>query len=150
TRDRLVPIFRNGTIYYIYVPGDVGGTVHFRSPVIEQDGSGDTVNVFYDGTIKGATNITLEGFKKFDLAQIAADPNFVGVTIDEDGRVVLDVGAIAGDGQLNFLADYGDGTLVQFVQDFDISAANGQLGSLLDSGVFHEAPGMELDYSGDI
>ncbi|MBV9570043.1 MAG: filamentous hemagglutinin family protein [Alphaproteobacteria bacterium] len=149
TRDRLVPVFRNGTVYYIYVPGDFGGTVHFRSSVIEQE-DGDTVNVFYDGTIKGATNITLEGFKKFDLEQIAADPNFVGVTIDENGRVVLDVGAKGSDGQINWLADYGDGTLVQFVQDFDISAANGQLGSLIDSGVFHEAPGMELDYSGDI
>ncbi len=149
TADRLVPLYYNGTLYYTYVPGDVGGIVHFRSPVIEQD-SGDTVNVYYDGAINGARSIILEGFKKFDLAQIAADPDFVGVTINDKGQVVLDLGAIGEDGQLNFLADYGDGTLVQFVQDFDISASDGQLGDLINSDVFHEDPGMELDYSGDI
>ncbi|HEX3943501.1 MAG TPA: filamentous hemagglutinin N-terminal domain-containing protein, partial [Rhizomicrobium sp.] len=150
TRDRLVPMTRDGTVYYTYVPGDVGGTVHFRSPVIEQDDGSDTVNVFYDGTIDGATSVVLEGFKKFDLAEIAADPDFVGVTINDKGQAVLDLGATGEDGQLNFLADYGDGSLVQFVQDFDISDANGQLGSLTSSKVFHEDPGMELDYSGDI
>jgi hypothetical protein len=100
----------------------------------------------------GASQIVLQGFERFDLAKIAADKDrFVGVTIDPDtGDAILDVGAVAGAGQSNFLADYGDGTLVQFVQDFDISAANGQLGSLTSSAVFHERPGMELDYSGDI
>ncbi|MBV9064090.1 MAG: hypothetical protein JOY77_14355, partial [Alphaproteobacteria bacterium] len=150
TGDRLVPMLHDGTMYYTYVPGDVGGTVHFRSPVIEQDDGGDTVNVFYDGTINGARSIVLEGFKEFDLEKIAEDPNFVGVTINDKGQIVLDVGATGTDGQLNFLADYGDGTLVQFVQDFDISAANGHLGDLTSSKVFHEDPGMELDYSGDI
>ncbi len=72
------------------------------------------------------------------------------MTINGQGQAVLDLGAAAGTGQENFLADYGDGTLVQFVQDFDISAANGQLGALASSAVFHERPGMELDYSGDI
>jgi filamentous hemagglutinin family protein len=147
--DRLVPILRNGKTYYIFAPADVGGSVEFRAPVI--DGSdGETVNVFYDGTIDGASQIVLQGFERFDLAKIAADPDFVGVTINDAGQAVLDVGAVAGTGQSNFLADYGNGTLVQFVQDFDISAANGQLGSLTSSAVFHERPGMELDYSGDI
>jgi len=147
--DRMVPIQRNGTTYYMYAPADVGGTVEFRAPVIE-GANGDTVNVFYDGTIKGASEIVLQGFEQFDLAKIAADQDFVGVTINDSGQVVLDVGAVAGAGQSNFLADYANGTLVQFVQDFDISAANGQLGSLASSAVFHERPGMELDYSGDI
>ncbi|HWA03364.1 MAG TPA: filamentous hemagglutinin family protein [Rhizomicrobium sp.] len=149
TGDRLVPIIHNGTTYYAYVPADVGGTVDFRAPVIEQDGA-DDVNVFYSGDIKGAREVVVQGFERFDLAQIAADPNFVGVTINEDGQAVLDVGAEAGDGQANFLADYADGSLVQFIQDFDISAADGHLGALTSMDVFHERPGMELDYSGDI
>jgi hypothetical protein len=148
--DRLVPMTRNGTVYYTYVAGDIGGTVHFRAPVIQQPDGSDTVNVFYSGTIDGASSVVLEGFKRFDLAAIAADHNFVGVTIDDQGQAVLDVGAVAGAGQSNFLADDADGTLVQFVQGFDISAANGHLGSLASSAVFHEQPGMELDYSGNI
>ena len=146
---RMVPITRNGKTYYMYAPADVGGSVEFRAPVIDGN-NGETVNVFYDGTIKGASEIVLQGFERFDLAKIAADPNFVGVTINDSGQAVLDVGAESGQGQSNFLADYANGTLVQFVQDFDISAANGQLGSLTSSAVFHERPGMELDYSGDI
>jgi len=147
--DRMVPIVRNGKTYYIYAPADVGGSVQFRAPVIDGN-NGETVNVFFDGTVKGASEIVLQGFERFDLAKIAADPNFVGVTINDSGQAVLDVGAESGQGQSNFLADYANGTLVQFVQDFDISAANGQLGSLTSSAVFHERPGMELDYSGDI
>ena len=149
--DRLVPILRNGKTYYVFAPADVGGSVEFRAPVID-GGNGETVNVFYDGTIDGASQIVLQGFERFDLAKIAAETDrFVGVSIDPNtGNAILDVGAVAGSGQSNFLADYGNGTLVQFVQDFDISAANGQLGSLTSSAAFHARPGMELDYSGDI
>lgn len=150
--DRLVPIVHNGTTYYMYVAGDVGGTVDFRAPIIES-GEGDDVNLFYNATgdaIVGASAIVVQAFKRFDLAAIAADPNFVGVTIDDQGRAVLDLGAEAGTGQLNWLAQNGDGTLVQFIQDFDISAAESHLGSLVGMDAFHERPGMELDYSGDI
>ena len=48
------------------------------------------------------------------------------------------------------LADYGVGTLVQFVRDFDISAAYAGLGGLAAQGNFHARPGMELNYAGDI
>ncbi|MBV9992137.1 MAG: filamentous hemagglutinin family protein [Alphaproteobacteria bacterium] len=150
TGDRLVPVVHNGTTYYIYVPSDMGGTVDFRAPVIEQAGA-DDVNVFFSGNVVGASQISVQAFKKFDLAAIAADPDFVGVVIDGNGRAVLDLGAHNG---TNFLADYADGSLVQFVQDFDVSAADGHLGGLVTdeamSKVFHERPGMELDYDGDI
>ncbi|HWA92167.1 MAG TPA: filamentous hemagglutinin family protein [Rhizomicrobium sp.] len=150
--DRLVPIKHNGKTYYLYVAGDVGGTVDFRAPLIESD-DGDDVNVLYNGTdqsIVGASSIVVQAFKRFDLAEIAANPDFVGVTINEDGQAVLDVGADAGAGQLNWLADLGAGTLVDFIQNFDISAADAHLGALTGMDAFHERPGMELDYSGDI
>ena len=146
--DRLVPQLRNGVLYYTYVQGDQGGTLSLRAPIVEQAG-GDTVNVAFAGTVSGARSIVLEGSKRFDLATIAADPHFSGVKINARGRAVLDLAA-SGHGRINFLADDAPGTLVSFVQDFDISASYGTLGGLASSAVFHARPGMELDYSGDI
>lgn len=148
--DRLVPSIRNGTVYYTYVRGDSGGVVHFRAPLLERAG-GDGVNVFYSGSISGARGIVLEAFKAFDLGQIANDPNFTGVTLNADGQVVLDLGQTA-DGRSNWLADDASGSLVEFVQTFDLSGAtgSGQLGDLTTSPVFHARPGMDLGYDGDI
>jgi filamentous hemagglutinin family protein len=132
----------------IHVGGGEGGKVTLRAPVIEQPGT-DTVNVGFAGNITGAREIVLEGYKSFDLAALAADPNFVGVTINGAGQAELDLAATTA-GKLNVLADYGAGTLVEFVQDFDISAAYGALSGLADDENFHARPGMELNHSGDI
>jgi len=148
TGDRLVPTTRNGVTYATYVQGDQGGTVHFRAPLIEQAGA-DTVNVSYAGQITGAREIVLEAYKTFDLATIAANAGYTGVTINADGKAVLDVAARAA-GRLNWLADRGEGTLVSFVQDFDVSGANASLGDLAMSEVFHARAGMDLTHAGDI
>ena len=132
----------------IDVAGGEGGKVTLRAPVIDQPGA-DTVNVSYAGSIVGAREIVLEGYKRFDLAALAANANYVGVTINGNGQAVLDLAATAA-GKLNVLADYGSGTLVEFVRDFDISAAYGALGGLASQANFHARPGMELDYAGDI
>jgi len=149
TEARLVPTTNDGVVDYTYVAGDTGGTVNFRAPIVESAG-GETVNVSYAGDIEGASAIVLEGFERFELGTIAGDPNFVGVTINSLGQAVLDVGAIAGAGQANFLADNAPGTLVNFVQNFDISASYGNLGGLASQADFSARPGMELDYAGDI
>jgi len=149
TQARLIPITLNGAVYYYFVPADVGGQVNFRLPVI-QGGGGETVNMYYAGNIEGASSIVLQGFERWNLADIANDPNFVGVTINSDGQAVLDVSAQAGTGQLNFLADDGAGTVANFIQNFDISASYGNLGNLTSMSNFHARPGVELDYSGDI
>ncbi|MEI9930395.1 MAG: hypothetical protein WDM89_07525 [Rhizomicrobium sp.] len=150
TGDRLVPVVHNGKTYYIYVAGDVGGTVDFRAPVITDPNGSEDVNVFYNGQIEGASDIIVQGFEKFDLQQIASDPNFVGVTINDQGQAVLDLGATGTGDQVNWLSGEGAGTLVDFIHNFDISSADSHLGNLTSSGVFNERPGMELDYSGDI
>ena len=116
----------------IDVAGGEGGKVTLRAPVIEQPGA-DTVNVAFAGSIAGAREIVLEGYKRFDLASLANNPNFVGVTINGSGQAELDLAATAA-GKLNVLADYGAGTLVEFVRDFDISAAYGALGGLAGAG----------------
>lgn len=135
----------------IDVAGGEGGKVTLRAPVIEQPGA-DTVNVSFAGAIAGAREIVLEGYKSFDLAQFANNSNYVGVTVSTvngRSRAELDLAAMAA-GKLNVLAEYGAGTLVEFVRDFDISAAYGALGGLAAQANFHARPGMELNYAGDI
>lgn len=135
----------------IDVAGGEGGKVTLRAPVIEQAGA-DTVNVSFAGAIAGAREIVLEGYRSFDLAQLANNSNYVGVTVSTvNGRnqAELDLAATAA-GKLNVLAEYGAGTLVEFVRDFDISAAYGALGGLSSQANFHARPGMELNYAGDI
>ncbi len=144
---RLVPMTMNGTTYYMFVPGDVGGTVNFRLPVVVQNGA-ETVRMDYAGNIEGASAIDLVGFERWNLADIADDSNFVGVTI-QDGAAVLDVGATEA-GKVNFLADNASGTVVNFIQNFNISADYRNLGGLASQAGFNARPGVELDYSGDI
>ncbi|RJF86536.1 hypothetical protein D3874_05460 [Oleomonas cavernae] len=160
--DRLVRLWRNGELYYQYVQGDLGGTVRFRAPVIEQAGA-DTVNVAVAdaASIVGARTIALEAFKRWDLAQVAAGGAFKGVTLDEaTGTITLDVSAgldtAKPDGTMttvsgvNFLGDDAPGTLVEFVQDFDLSGSDAQLGGLAEQDNFHALPGIELAYDGNI
>lgn len=132
----------------IDVAGGEGGKVTLRAPVIEQPGA-DKVNVSFAGAINGAREIVLEGYKRFDLATLASDPRFVGVTVNSSGKVELDLAAVAA-GKLNVLADYGAGTLVEFVRDLDISAGYADLGGLTSQSNFHARAGMELNYTGDI
>ena len=143
--NRLVPIY--GTSAYSYVAADQGGTVTFRAPVIQQTG-GDTVNVTYNGAVNGAASIVLEGYQQWDLAAVAANSAYTGVRI-VNGQAVLDLSA-TGAGQVNFLAGNGQGTLADFIQNFNISSAYASLHGLASQANFHARPGVELDYSGDI
>jgi filamentous hemagglutinin family protein len=146
TQNRLVPLDRTDGTYDTFVAGDVGGTVTFRAPVIVQTG-GDTVNVAVQGSVQGASSVVLEGFQHFDLNTLASNPNYVGVKIAND-TATLDLGA-TGPGQINALGDV-NGPVVQFVQNFDVSADYGALGGLAASPNFHARPGVQLDYSGNI
>ncbi|HUO99045.1 MAG TPA: filamentous hemagglutinin family protein [Rhizomicrobium sp.] len=148
TGDRMVPVVKDGVTYYTYVEADQGGVVHFRLPVSDT-AAGETVKLFVGGTVAGARSIVVEGFKHFDLASVAADARFVGVTVNSAGQAVLDTAAAAA-GKSNFLADLASGTLVDFVQNFDISASKSQFAGLWSSSQFHAQPGMELDYAGNI
>ncbi|HEX4160229.1 MAG TPA: filamentous hemagglutinin N-terminal domain-containing protein, partial [Rhizomicrobium sp.] len=152
TMARLVPMTMNGTTYYTYVPGDVGGTVNFRLPVVEQNGV-ETVRMDYAGDIEGASAIDLVGFERWNLQDIAEDQNYVGVTVQTvngQQQAVIDIAAQAGQGQQNFFADNGAGTLVNFIQNFNISADYKNLGGLASQANFNARPGVELDYAGDI
>lgn len=129
---------------YTIVEADKAGTLTLRAPLVS---SGDSVNVNFAGTLLGSPrDISLIGYKRFDLGAVAADPlGFTGVTIS-NGVATLDPGA-AGN---NFLAAEAEGTLPTFIQSFDISGVNGQLGALTGEANFHERPGVELAYEGDI
>ena len=146
--NRLVPIAgTTGGNSYTYVSADQGGTVTLAAPVVQQQ-SGATVNVAVQGSVSGASSIVLEGFQTWNLATVAADSAYTGVSI-VNGQAVLDLSASA-QGKLNFLADNGPGTLAQFIQNFNISDDYGNLGGLATQANFHARPGVQLDYTGDI
>ncbi len=160
--DRLVQLLRGADTDYQYVQGDVGGQVTLRAPVVD-NGGGDTVNVSVASasSIKGASSVTLEGFKSWDLAAIAASGAYSGVTYDAaTNTITLDAGAdldtanndgtVTTVGGVNLLGDAGAGTVVDFVQNFDISRAYGNLGGLASQGNFHAAAGVDLAFSGNI
>ncbi len=147
--NRLVPTAGvAGGSSYTYVSADQGGTVMFEAPVVQQPNGGDTVAVGVQGSVTGASSIVLEGFQTWNLGTVASNNAYTGVSI-VNGQAVLDLGA-SSPGKLNFLADNGPGTIVQFVQDFDIRDSYGGLGGLASQAVFHARPGVQLDYTGDI
>lgn len=137
----------NQVTAYTFVEADQGGALTLRAPVISRPGS-DTVNINFAGTASGARTVTIEGYHRYDLGAIAADPAFSGVTV-VNNIATLDVGAVV-PGQTNFLSDNAPGTIVDFVRNFDISAVRAGLGSLTSMAGYHEKPGVDLDYAGDI
>ncbi len=147
TGNRLAPMSGGLGGDYNYVAADQGGSVTFRAPVIDSGGV-ETVNIGFGGLVRGASSIALEGYQQWNLADLAADPDYVGVTI-VNGQAVLDLSATAA-GKINPLTDLGTGTIVQFVQNFDVSADYAALGGLAGQANFHARPGVELDYGGDI
>ncbi len=143
--NRLVQLPRSNGTYYSYVAGDTGGSVTFRAPMVS-DGGADTVRVTVAGSVVGASSVVLEGFQRWNLATVAADPAYDGVEI-VGGQAELNVAA-ADAGTVNFLG--ADGPLAQFIQTFDVSADYGALGGLAAQSNFHAQPGVELDYSGGV
>jgi hypothetical protein len=143
---RVVTLSSSGGSAYTYVPGDAGGDLLLRAPAIEQNGA-TTVNVSFAGVVKGADSVVLEGFKHYDLGAVADSGAYVGVS-RSGGQIVLDLSQTGG--QPNFLADDASGTLVDFIQSFDLSAATPRLGMLPALAGFSARPGVQLDYSGDV
>ena len=157
--NRLVRIMRGGVVNYAYVEGDQGGIVRFRAPVV--NGNTMNVNVASSASVSGARAVELEGFKRWDLATVVASGLYTGVTrnlatdtITLDLRAGLDTanpdGTRATVAGLNFLGDKGAGTVIEFVQGFDVSAAYGNLGGLASQVNFAARPGVELKHDGNI
>jgi filamentous hemagglutinin family protein len=146
--DRLVTLSRDGANDYSLVQGDQGGSVLFREPAIDA-GGGESVNIVFNGAVQGATAVTVEGFQRYDLGAIAASGAYAGVSLASN-QVVLDTTAVGTVATPNFLTDNAPGTLVNFIQSFDLSAARTKLGGLTSLAGFSEQPGVELDYSGAV
>lgn len=129
---------------YSYVEPDTGGTVTFRAPVI--GASHDKVALSQLGTIVGADSVQLEAFQRYDLDALADSGLYTGITRTADGAISLDL-SVTGANPLTTGFTLADGTssLVQFIQDFDISTVDG---SSLDG--IRLRPGVELVSTGDI
>lgn len=149
TTGRLVQVVKNGVTDYTYVAPDQGGTVSFRAPVSGGD-SAETLNVGVAGVVTGASSIVLEGYKAYDLGAIAKSGQFTGVTVDPATGVTLNTATAGTTGRPNFLADNAPGTLVDYIQTFNVSADYANLGGLASQANFHARPGVELDYSGGV
>jgi len=146
---RTDPRTLNQTTAYTFVEGDQGGKLTLRAPVVTNGGI-QSVDVDFAGTVSGARDVSIEGYRRYDLATITANGAFTGVSVDAVGNVAtLDLAASA-PGRTNFLAVAAPGTLVDFIQNFDISASRSRLGSLSTLASYHERPGVELSYAGDI
>jgi filamentous hemagglutinin family protein len=161
TVNRIVRL-ANGAGYH-YVAADIAGTLTLRAPVIDGGAGPQTVQIGVESaaSVIGAGRVEIEGFRRWDLARVADSGLYAGVTRDAatatvtlDARTDLDPanddGTRSEDGGVNFLGDEAPGTLPDFVQTFDISAAYAGLGGLAEDPAFHARPGLDLAYEGGI
>lgn len=161
--DRLVRLMRNGVANYTYVQGDEGGTLAFRAPVVGNGSGADTLQTFVASaqSVVGAKTVDLVGFRRWDLEKVATSGLYKGVKYDAaTNTVTLDVaedldkarpdGTLESVGGKNFLGDEGSGTIADFVQKYDVSAAYANLGGLAERANFHSRPGIDLAHTGNI
>ena len=137
------PQTRLESTFFRLASGDLGGTVSFRAPLL----AGNRVAFDNAGTVTGASSLSLEAFRRFDLDSIAAQDRFSGVSVRvafPADFIVLDPGASMA-GKANFLTDMAAGTLPDFIRNFSITAASGT--SLAG---YRLRPGVELTSTGDI
>ncbi|MBC7519841.1 MAG: filamentous hemagglutinin family protein [Sandarakinorhabdus sp.] len=139
----------NDTLTYNYAQSDTGGIVAFRAPVVLDGAQNQTVNIAYAGSIAGAREISVEGFRTYDLSAMANAGGCAGadICINALGQAVLDLNAAP---KTNRLASTAAGSIPDFIRKFDLSASATGLGALAADPVFHARPGVELAYAGDI
>ncbi len=150
---RLVELNRSTGSDYTYVAADLGGTVTFRAPVVSGP-TGETVNVTVGGALVGDRSVVLQGYKTWNLADLASNPAYVGVTV-ANNTATLDLSATGPDAvnALGVTIDpttgaVTDGPIVSFIQKFNKTVTLPR--SLAGLANFHAQPGVELDYSGNI
>jgi filamentous hemagglutinin family protein len=145
TGPRLVPMSRTDGTYYTYVPGDSGGTVTFRAPVLGVGTSMETMNVAVQGAVTGASSVVLDGFYRVRLGDDAGEP---GVSVSyATNTATLTAGTAS---QVDNVLSGTNGAVVQFVQSFNVSSIYGQLGGLASLSTFSAHPEVELDFQGNI
>jgi filamentous hemagglutinin family protein len=124
-------------------PGDRGGTVSYRAPVLADN----SVAITADGTVTGAREQVIEGYRRFDLDTIASSGQFSGVALlsgPSGTTVTLDAGAVSA-GKANFLGDLGLGTIPEFIRNFSITDSSGNPFSR-----YRLRPGVELNSANGI
>lgn len=127
-------------VYRVAAP-DLGGKVSLRAPLLD----GNVVAVSAQGTITGASEMTLEAYRRFDLDAILASERFSGIGFGADGfSPRLDANDVVA-GKANFLADLAPGTLPDFVRNFSVAGQNGEA-----FGGWRKRPGIELTSGFDI
>jgi filamentous hemagglutinin family protein len=141
----------NDTITYNYAQSDTGGVVTFRAPVIFDANNNETVAINYAGSITGARDVSVEGYRVYDLATLALATGCTGadICINAGGQAVLNVNAKP-TGRANILSAIAPGTIPDFVRNFDLTASANGLGTLAADPNFHARPGIQIEFVGDI
>ena len=130
------PLTLNDTAGYEYAAGDEGGTLLLRAPLV----GGDSVDIAFAGSVNGAREVSVEGYRVFDLKTLAgaADCSAAAdICINAAGQAVLDLNAVP---LTNRLATDRDGSVVRFVRGFNLAGAAG-LGALQGGANYHARPG---------
>ncbi|WP_310475598.1 hypothetical protein, partial [Sandarakinorhabdus sp.] len=142
------PLTLSDTLTYNYAQSDTGGSVAFRAPVTLDGANRETVDIRYAGSIAGAREVSVEGFRIFDLGTMAlASCANADICINDLGQAVLDLNAMPA---TNRLGSTIAGSIPEFVRNFDLSASNAGLGALVQDPNFRARPGVQLEYVGDI
>ncbi|WP_310474883.1 filamentous hemagglutinin family protein, partial [Sandarakinorhabdus sp.] len=148
------PLTLSDTLTYNYAQSDTGGIVAFRAPVLLNVDGEQTVEIRYSGTIIGAREVSVEGYRTYELGSMArASCANADICKNEAGQIVLDLNAEAAIGNLpstNRLASTISGSIPDFIRNFDLSASNAGLGALTSADNFRARPGVQLEYVGDI
>ena len=137
------PITKLESIIYRLARGDAGGSLTLRAPVL----AGNTVNIANSGTVTGTRELTIEGYRRFDLDAIASAGIYSGVSLRQafpSDVINLDAAEIRA-GAVNFLADLAPGTLPDFIRNFSITGAGGE-----EFVGYRVRPGVELVSVNDI
>ena len=137
------PITKLESIIYRLARGDAGGSLTLRAPVLTRN----SVNIASSGTVTGTRELTIEGYRRFDLDAIASAGIYSGVSLRQafpSDVINLDAAEIRA-GAVNFLADLAPGTIPDFIRNFSITGADGS-----DFGGYRVRPGVELVSVNDI
>lgn len=140
------------TTVYRFVEADRGGKLSFRAPVIGAAGDEVDLRLGSSATIRGASEVQVEAFRRYDLDAIAQRffRDYVGVSSDGE-TVFLDLlSNLEFSGFANPLVDDfvgADGlvSVPHFIRNFSVRAADG---SALDG--FRLRPGIDLETTRDI
>lgn len=140
------------TTVYRFVEADLGGKLSFRAPVIGAAGDEVDIQLASPSAIRGASEVQVEAFRRYDLDAIAERFFLDYVGVSSDGETVfldllsnLEFSGFANPLVDDFVGADGLVSVPHFIRNFNVRATDG---SPLDG--FRLRPGIDLETTRDI